>query len=64
MKKFIIAVTATGATVAALAAPAPASASCSEVIEGTGCIENAICGAVDRVLQYSPIGRDSVHCID
>ena len=63
MKKFIIALAATGATAAALAAPSPAAASCHEVIEGTGCIENAICGAAGKVFQYSPIGRDSVHCI-
>ena len=63
MKKLIIALAATGATAAALAAPAPASASCREVIEGTGCIENVICGSVDRVVQHSPIGRDSFHCI-
>lgn len=64
LKKVMLALCATAAASAALISPSPASATCTEVIEGTGCIENAVCGAVDRVLQKSPIGRDSVNCIE
>ena len=64
MKKVIVALCATAASSAALIAPAPAAATCTEVIDGTGCIENAICGAVDRALKDSPIGRDGLNCIE
>ena len=64
MKKVLVAFCATAATSAALIAPSPAAATCTEVIDGGGCIENAVCGAVGRVLEKSPIGRDSVNCIE
>ncbi len=38
------------------AAPA-AHASCTEVIDGTGCVENVVCGAADAVL------GDKVNCV-
>ncbi len=60
----MLALCATAATSAALMSPSPAAATCTEVIDGAGCIENAVCGAVDRVLQKSPVGRDSVDCIE
>lgn len=33
-----------------------ASASCTEVIDGTGCVENAVCAVTDAVF------GDKVHC--
>jgi hypothetical protein len=64
LKKVLLAVCATAAASAALISPSPAAATCTEVIDGGGCIENAVCGAVDRVLKESPVGRDSLHCIE
>ena len=60
MKKFALLVAAGALSTAALALPSPAAGSCHEVIEGGGCIENAICGAVYKV----PVVGDRVHCID
>ena len=63
VKKLMLALGATLAMSAALIAPAPAAASCTEVIDGAGCVEGALCKAADRVLEKSPVGRDSVDCI-
>lgn len=46
-KLLVLAMTTASLTVLAPAA----SASCTVVIDGTGCIENAVCGAVDKAKQ-------------
>lgn len=60
MRKLAALLVTGAASAAVFALPSPAAASCTEVIEGGGCIENAICGAVYKV----PVVGDRVNCIE
>ena len=54
MRKFVELMVSAAASAAFFAAPSPAAASCSTVIEELGCIENVICGAAGPVLEKVP----------
>lgn len=62
MKKIAVTLGVIAVSSVALIAPAPAAASCSEIIEGTGCFERVVCGTADLVFNKTPLGR-TFECI-